>query len=267
MLKFISFGSGSDGNCYFLYTEKDGMLIDTGVGLRKLKNYFNDNKLSLGMVKRVLITHDHADHINSVGSFSKKYNVPVYTTQEVHAGILKNYSVVEKLSSEHTKYLVKGETCTLGDFTITPFKVPHDSSDNVGYKVECEGVIFCLMTDAGYVTDEMKQYISCANYLVIEANHDASMLRDGHYSQFLKERIAGEGGHLSNSDAAQALVENATQNLRHVWLCHLSNENNHPELARKTVETILKDNGIVVGADFMLDVLPRTKPTDIFELK
>ena len=266
MLKFISFGSGSDGNCYFLYTEKDGMLIDTGVGLRKLKNYFHDNHLSLEMVKRVLITHDHADHINSVGNFSNKYNVPIYTTQLVHNGILRNYSVSDKPKKENTKFLVKGETTTLGDFEITPFEVPHDSSDNVGYMVTCEGISFCLMTDAGYVTEEMKSYIKEANYLVIEANHDLSMLHDGHYSKYLKDRISGEGGHLSNNDAAQALVDNATEKLKHVWLCHLSNENNHPELARKTVESILRNSGIIAGVDFLLDVLPRTKPTGVFEL-
>ena len=267
MIKFISFGSGSDGNCYLLYTENDGMLIDTGVGLRKLRNYFNENKLSLSMVKRVLITHDHADHINSVGSFSNKYNVPIYTTQQVHDGINRNYSVSDKLKKENTKYLTKGETVQLGDFSVTPFEVPHDSSDNVGYKIVCGDVVFCLMTDAGYVTDEMKEYIKVANYLVIEANHDVSMLRDGHYSKYLKERISGQGGHLSNNDAAQALVENATECLHHVWLCHLSNENNHPELARKTIESVLRDHGIIVGVDFQLDVLPRTRPTVIFDLK
>lgn len=262
MLRFISLGSGSAGNCYFLYTDKDGMLIDVGIGLKALKNYFRDKNLSVDMVKRVLITHDHADHIKSVGSFSNKRNVPIFTTKEVHNGILRNYSVNDKPHAENRQFLEKGKTVSLGDFKVTPFGVPHDSTDNIGFCIEYGNIVFCLMTDAGYVTDEMKKYISKANYLVIEANHDPNMLRDGHYSDYLKARIAGPGGHLSNDDAAKALVENSSDNLRHVWLCHLSNDNNHPELARITVETVVKES----GKKFALDVLPRTKPTEVFEL-
>ena len=123
------------------------------------------------------------------------------------------------------------------------------------------------MTDVGHVTDEMKSFINEANYLVIEANHDEEMLLQGPYPQYLKNRIMGSEGHLSNKDCAKALAENATPALRHVWLCHLSEENNHPELARKTVEMILQSYGIIPGKDFMLDVLKRKTPTGIFELK
>jgi phosphoribosyl 1,2-cyclic phosphodiesterase len=112
----------------------------------------------------------------------------------------------------------------------------------------------------------MKQYIQRANYLVIEANHDEEMLFGGPYPQYLKDRVSSEIGHLSNKACAQALVENVTPNMKHVWLCHLSEENNHPELARKTVEMILRDAGIIPGKDFLLDVLRRKTPSDIYEL-
>ena len=161
----------------------------------------------------------------------------------------------------------KGKTLQLGDFTVTAFAVPHDSADNVGYFIEAEGTNFCLITDAGRVTDEMKQYISRARHLVIEANHDIEMVQGGPYPQFLKERILSGTGHLNNRDSAIAVAENMSEELQNVWLCHLSEENNHPELARKTVESVLRSYGIVAGADIRLEVLKRTTPTGPFELE
>ena len=211
-------------------------------------------------------TIDHADHIKCVGSFSKDYQVPVYATEKVHEGINKNYCVQQKVLPELKRFVEKGKTIRIGEFFVTPFPVPHDSSDNVGYMIEAEGVSFCIITDAGYVTDEMKPFISKANYLVIEANHDEEMVNNGPYPQFLKGRILSKTGHLSNRSCGLALVENMTEELRYVWLCHLSEENNHPELARKTVESILRDYGIIVGVDVKMEVLKRTTPSGVYEL-
>jgi phosphoribosyl 1,2-cyclic phosphodiesterase len=267
MMKFISFGSGSSGNCYLLTTPNDALLIDLGVGLRGLKKDFRNYGLSLSMVHHVLITHDHADHIKSVGSFSHDYKVPVYATREVHVGINRNYCITQKISSELARVIEKGKTYQIGDFSVSPFGVPHDSSDNVGYFIEAEGTNFCVMTDVGTVTDEMKEYIRRARHLVIEANHDEEMVASGPYPQFLKTRILSQTGHLSNRNCALALIENMTEDLRNVWLCHLSEENNHPELARKTVESLLRDYGIIAGVDIQLEVLKRNSPTGVFELE
>ncbi len=267
MLNFLSFGSGSSGNCYYLFTEQDGLIIDIGIGLRQLKKYFQDYGLDMGGVKHVLVTHDHADHVKSVGTFSQEHHLPVYATEMVHKGIDLNECVHKKIMPIDRHIVEKGRTFQLGDFTITAFEVPHDSHDNVGYCIDAEGVRFCLMTDVGHVTEEMKGYIGSADYLVIEANHDKEMLRNGNYPQFLKERVASDSGHLSNVDCATAIAENATPKLKQVWLCHLSHDNNHPELARKTVEMTLNSYGIVPGKDFLLEVLKRKSPTGIFELK
>ncbi len=266
MLRFISFGSGSSGNCYYLYTEKDSLLIDVGVGIRTLKKHFHSYGLLFENVKNILVTHDHADHVKSVGSLSGDYHIPVYTTRKVHDGIEHNFCVRKKICAEVAHVIEKGKTFNLGEFKITPFEVPHDSTDNVGYRVECEGVVFCLMTDVGHLTDEMLQYIGEANYLVIEANYDNEMLMQGPYPQYLKERISGPNGHLNNEECAKGIAEHATEKLKHVWLCHLSEENNHPELARKTIEQILRSYGIVAGKDFELDVLRRKIPSEIYKL-
>ena len=266
MLRFISFGSGSSGNCYFLFTESDGLMIDIGVGIRTLKKRFKDYGLSLSSVSHLLITHDHADHIKSVGSMSYEYKLPVYATEKVHQGIDRNYCVQRKIKPEMKRLVVHGETFRLGDFTITPFNVPHDASENTGFFIEAQGVTFCLITDAGCVTDEMKPYISRSEYLVIEANHDVEMLQGGPYPKYLKDRIMSNSGHLSNADCAKALAENMSERLKHIWLCHLSEENNHPELARKTIESILRQYGIVADKDFALEILKRNVPTGVFDL-
>lgn len=266
MLKFISFGSGSSGNCYYLSTDTDRLLIDAGVGIRTLKKALHENNIKLESISKVLVTHDHADHIKSVGVLGSDYGVDVYATSEVHKGIHRNYCVHKKVPGEHAKVLAQGETVRIGDFSVTPFKVPHDSSDNVGYRIEAEGVVFCLMTDAGHVTEEMKKYIGEANYLVLEANYDEVMLREGNYPQYLKERIAGPTGHLSNTECGEALANNATMELKHVWLCHLSEENNHPVLAQKTVEQVLRSYGLIAGKDFNVDVLKRKTASMMYEL-
>lgn len=266
MLHFISMGSGSSGNCYLLYTDSDALLIDAGIGVRALKKHLRDYGLSVSRINNILITHDHADHVKSVGSLSKDNQLRVYATRRVHAGISGNWCVKNKIAGSLAVVIEKNEEFTLGDFKITPFEVPHDSFDNVGYKIEAEGVTFCLMTDVGIVTDEMKPFISAADYLVIEANHDTEMLRNGNYPQHLQDRILGPRGHLSNRDCGIAIAENASPRLKHVWLCHLSDENNHPELAKKTVEQVLASYGILAGVDFQVDVLKRKVPTGVFDL-
>ena len=123
------------------------------------------------------------------------------------------------------------------------------------------------MTDVGHVTDEMQEYVAKANYLVLEANYDVDMLRDGNYPQHLKERIQSPTGHLSNKECGETIANYATSELRHVWLCHLSEENNHPVLAQKTVEQVLRSYGLIAGKDFAVDVLKRRLPSEIYELK
>lgn len=268
MFKFISFGSGSCGNCYYLFSENGGFLIDVGVGTRMLKKYFGDFGLKLqNGFEAILVTHDHADHIKSVGSLSKKFDIPVYATKIVHEGMDRNYSMKCKLPHSHRRYIEKGEVFEIGDFKIKAIGVPHDSSDNVGYFVEKDGVSFCLLTDVGHITDEMKFIINNVDYLVIEANYDMQMLENGPYPRYLKDRIQCGTGHLGNDICARTLAEFHGERLKHVWLCHLSEENNCPELARKSVEQALFNVGVNIGSELQLDVLKRKQPTGIFSLE
>ena len=267
MLKFFCLGSGSSGNCYFLFTDDFGILIDAGIGIRNIKKYFRAYGLSLDQINAVLVTHDHADHIKAIGNLAKDYDLPVYATAEVHEGMNRNYCMTTKLDPVHTRYIVKEQSFRLGQFEITPFEVPHDSTDNVGFSITCGQVNFCLITDVGHISENIPPYIRKANYLVLEANHDEDMLMMGPYPAYLKGRIKSGVGHLSNKAAAEVLVQNATEDLRHLWLCHVSEENNHPELVRKTIDTTLSQYGIIVGKDFQMDVLKRRIPSEIYFLE
>ena len=150
---------------------------------------------------------------------------------------------------------------------IESFEVPHVGTDNVGYCNEIDGKVFSFLTDLGEITPTAAHYICKANYLILEANYDDEMLRMGTYPQYLKERITGRTGHMSNFDTAEFLAENFTEHLQYIWLCHLSKDNNHPELAYKTVEWKLREKGIIVGKDVQLCALKRTTPSELYEFE
>ena len=266
-MKFISLGSGSSGNCYLLQSGETSILLDAGISIRSLKKHLKELDISLeNDVAAVFVTHDHADHIKAVGSIACECGKTIYATRLVHEGIACNRCLKIDVPANRKAFIEKGETLELGNFRITSFDVPHDSRDCVGYVVEADGVRFCLITDVGHVTDTIREQVGLANYLVLESNHDINMLLMGKYSPYLKERISSDQGHLNNEQAATLLAEYATPQLRHVWLCHLSEENNHPVLARKTAEAVLRQHGIIPGVDFDLDVLKRKSPSEFYSL-
>ena len=266
-IRFLSLASGSSGNCYYLGVDTYGILIDAGIGVRTIKKHLKEYGLALERVHAVLVTHDHADHIKAVGVLGEKYGIPIYSTPEIHVGINKNYCMTEKLSSASVRFIHKGEPLVLDDFRITAFEVPHDGTDNVGYCIEVCGKVFSFLTDLGGITPIAAEYICKTNYLVIEANYDEEMLKMGPYPQHLKERISGANGHMCNKDTAAFLAENMHEGLKNIWLCHLSKDNNHPELAYKTVEYILRSKGICVGKDVQLAALKRNTPSEFLEIE
>lgn len=265
-IKFLSLASGSSGNCYYLGTDTYGILIDAGIGIRSIKKILKEYGLVFEQIQAVFVTHDHADHIKAVGTLGEKYGIPIYATPETHKGINKSYCMTEKLSTS-VRYIHKEEPIQLKDFKITAFEVPHDGTDNVGYCIEINEHTFSFLTDMGCITPTAAQYICKSNHLIIEANYDEEMLKMGPYPQYLKERITGNFGHMCNKDTAEFIAENFNDNLKHIWLCHLSKDNNHPELAYKTVEFILRSKGILVGKDVQLAALKRNTPSEhhVFE--
>jgi phosphoribosyl 1,2-cyclic phosphodiesterase len=262
-LKFLSLGSGSSGNCYFLGTDEYGMLIDAGVGIRTIKKVLKDNDIDFHKILAVFITHDHTDHIRTVSCLGEKYGIPVYATQAMHEGIRNNRYAGGQLSASR-RYIEKDIALEWRDFTLTAFEVPHDGTDNVGYYIQYKEHRFVFATDMGHITDNVAKYLRLSNHLIIEANYDEEMLRQSKYPYHLKQRIAGHAGHLSNRETAEFLAQNFNLDIKNIWLCHLSNDNNHPELACKTVETALSKSGIQVGKDVNLTALKRTSPSEVF---
>ena len=266
-IKFLSLASGSSGNCYYLTDGKTSILIDGGVGIRTVKKIFKEYSIDINEVKAVFVTHDHADHIKAVGHLAGKHNLPIYTTKEIHEGIQKSYCMTEKLSEQHKRFINKGEVVKVDSLEITCFAVPHDSTDNVGYCIKIGGKYFTLITDIGRITPTITQYVQNSDYLVMEANYDMTMLANGPYPTHLKERIASGNGHLCNKELARFIADNYTSRLKNLWLCHLSKDNNHPELAMKTVESALNEKKIAVGKDINVVALRRTSPTGIFNIE
>lgn len=262
---FRCFASGSSGNCYYLGTLERGILIDAGISARLIQKYLRSMGLDFENIMGVLVTHDHADHIRAVGTLGERVHLPIYATQLIHEGIDRNYGVREKLKTSR-RYFEKEQEWTLFDLTINTFTINHDSTECVGYVIDYNGQRFMIATDCGEPNEQMEAYIRTANHLVIEANHDEHMLLNGPYPTYLKERILSPRGHQSNVTCGELIARNYHEGLRNIWLCHLSLENNDPQVAYNTVADRLRDAGIVPGEDVYLKALERTTPSRIYRL-
>ena len=264
-VKFISLASGSSGNCYYIGTETYGILIDAGIAARSIKKLLKDAGIGMEMIRAVFVTHDHADHIKAVGGLGEKLNIPIYATARIHEGINRSYCVTEKLHSS-VRHLEKQQPLQLQDFLIESFEVPHDGTDNVGYCIKIGDKTFLFLTDLGEITPIAAGYIEQADYLIIEANYDEEMLQRGPYPAYLKARIASSTGHLSNRQAATLLDQHFPSRLRHLWLCHLSRENNCPKQAEECITAILRQHLPPHEMPVMVEALQRTSPSPLYEL-
>lgn len=270
-VKFMSLSSGSSGNCYYLEAGRKAILIDAGIPVRTIQKNLRENGLSFDKIMGLLITHDHTDHIRSAGSIGEFYHIPVYATKAVHGGMERNYGMSKKLTSASRRNIERDVEVQLPGtfFKVTPFMVPHDSTDNVGYYIEVgeEGetpVRFCLVTDCGYITNDIKEYLKKADHIVVESNHDIDMLMHGPYPQYLKQRVRGEGGHLSNMECAELIHDIYHKSLKHLFLCHLSHENNTPDIAYRSAEDALRKEGVIIGEEVVLSVLMRNSTSLVY---
>lgn len=259
-LTFYSLSSGSSGNCYYLGTSTYGILIDAGIATRSIIKRLKEIHVPLSQIRAIMVTHDHSDHIRSVATLGEKYFIPVYATASTHSGIDRNRCTTEKLGISR-RYLEKEQTLRIEDLHITPFAVDHDATDSVGYYVQYGDISICFATDLGHINEIAKSYLTRSNYLILEANYDEVMLAHGPYPAHLQYRIASDKGHLSNRVTANFLCDYYNENMKRVFLCHLSQDNNHPELALKTVKTLLEANSIDTEEQLKIEALKRTSPS------
>lgn len=278
MLRFLSLSSGSAGNSYFLSDGNSGLLIDTGVSVLRMKRTMKAHGLSLDSFQAILLTHNHMDHVRHLCAYSKRLPKPVYATEVLHKAIAA-HPMLKDFNAACKRYLPENEPYRLildpaaSEETqplVTHFIVPHDASQTVGFFIEWAGSKFFLMTDAGRVTDEALEYASKADSVVFESNYDPQMLIAGPYPHELKMRICQGNGHLSNDECAEAVKRFWHPGLRNIFLCHLSENNNTPELAFKAVSEVLRSipagGGLSAKEVTNLQVLPRTSPSVMFTL-
>lgn len=275
-LHFISFGSGSSGNSCYIGTRHGGIVIDAGIRADIIEETLNRHGVNMRHVKGLLLTHDHSDHIRfSYNLLRNNRHLSVFCTPRVLNGLLRRHNISKRIKEYHTP-IFKEIPFKIAGMEITAFEVPHDGSDNMGFSIEYGTNKFVLATDLGTVAERARHYMSQANYLVIESNYDADMLRYGRYPEYLKSRIRASNGHLDNRDTAEFLCSIVNPRLKYVFLCHLSQDNNTPEKALSTIREALRAKGISIGngeetledkkCDLQLLALPRFDATRWFVL-
>lgn len=236
-MQLWSIASGSSGNAYLLRSEGTTVLVEAGIPASRIKSFLKSLGLSPYDLDGILLTHDHSDHIRSARQLSDSYRVPVFAT----AGTLGHASLRD---AAHARPLVDGIRVQIGDVHVLPFAVPHDAYEPVGFKIAGHAATMTVTTDLGHVPTEVQRQFRDNDLLILEANHDVQMLQDGPYPHFLKRRVLGQHGHISNLAAAQALAACRDRVPPEVWLAHLSPTNNRPDMAQDAVSGHLATVGL-----------------------
>lgn len=242
-LRFISFGSGSSGNCAYIGTPSGGVLIDAGVDVNYVHAILDANAIDPMAIQGIILTHDHGDHVRYAYAFLRRHrHWRLFATPKTLNGILRRHNVSRRISDYHQP-IYKEFPFSAGPLLITAFETSHDGTDNAGFFIEGAGTTFAITTDTGVITERADHYMRLARHIVLESNYDSEMLRNGPYPQYLKARIVSERGHLDNAVAAEYLRTSFRPELATVLLCHLSHENNMPELALAAAREALVSAG------------------------
>lgn len=232
MFNFCSLYSGSSGNCLFIQTSNTKILIDAGESSKKISNALSSINIDPNNIDAILITHEHSDHVKGLGTFSKKYNIPVYANSKTWDAMSEQSS---KISDKNIKKFTIEENFEIGDLKIHPFKIPHDAANPCGFNIFYNNQKLSIATDIGHMTSSIARKLEDSSFILLESNYDPQILKCSSYPYTLKQRIAGPNGHLPNIDAGKTISYLMNSGLKEVMLGHLSKENNFPELAYQTV--------------------------------
>lgn len=253
-LDFCPLASGSSGNSIYLGTDDTKILIDAGLSGKKINENLCKKGIDCKNIDAIFVTHEHKDHIKGVGILSRRYDIPVYATPGTWDGMKDE---IGEIMPHNIKYVYAEENCIINDICIKPFLIPHDANEPVAYNIFVDNKKATVATDLGHITKPILEKLTDSNILLLEANHDTRMLKEGPYPYYLKERILGKFGHISNVIAGKVLREIFNSKLTYVYLGHLSEQNNVPKLAFDTVKSILEKEGIIIGRDINIEMASR----------
>ena len=262
-MRLCSIASGSSGNCIYVGSDCAHVLIDIGISGKRMEAGLNSLDLTGRDIDGVLITHEHSDHIKGLGVIARKYGIPIYTTGGTADALLRS-GTMGKIPEGIFHEIREDEPFFIKDLKINPFTIPHDAAQPVGYRLECGEHSVGIATDLGKYNDYIIENLQNLDALLLEANHDIRMLQVGRYPYYLKQRIMGDRGHLSNENAGRLLCRLLHDHLKAVFLGHLSKENNYEELAYETVRLeITQGETPYQAGDFSIAVAGRDRMSEI----
>lgn len=262
-LRFSVLASGSTGNAFYIGTEKENILVDAGLSGKQIDRLLTEATIDPSSLSKILVTHEHSDHIKGLGIVARKYQLPIYANEKTWKAMEGSLG---KISLDQKFMFNMEETKVFGDIDVTSFGVSHDAAEPMFYTFHHNGRKVALVTDLGYVSERIKKTVENADALIFEANHDVSMLQMGRYPWNVKRRILGDTGHVSNDDCALALTDIIGDNTKRIYLAHLSKDNNMKELARMSVENHLTEQGFSIGNQIEIHDTDPSTPTSLYEV-
>lgn len=262
MLKFCSLYSGSSGNSLFVQSNNTKILIDCGTSAKKIETALDNIDIDITDIDAILVTHEHSDHIQGLGTISKKHDIPVFANFETWEAMANQKN---KIASNNIKTFENNTEFHIGNLQIMPFSTPHDAVNPCGFSICCSTKKISIATDLGHMDENIFSNIKDSKFMLLEANYEPEILKVSSYPYSLKQRIAGPHGHLSNIDAGKTISSLFEKELKEVMLGHLSKENNFPEMAYKTVTEELIHNNIDTN-DIRISVASRFNPSKIISI-
>ena len=257
MFNFCSLYSGSSGNSLLVESENTKLLIDAGVSSKKIETALTNLNVDPSTINGILITHEHSDHVQGLGTFAKKFDLPVYVNQKTLDAMPKQK---EKISEKNIKNIRIEEKFEIGDMQIKPFAIPHDAANPCGFNIFKDNKKISIATDIGHMTNGILKNLEDSIFVLLESNYDPEVLKFSRYPYILKSRIAGPNGHLPNETAGKTIAHLLQSGLKQAMLGHLSKESNFPELAYKTVVDEIISNSNYNENSLKLSVASRDIP-------
>ncbi len=259
-MRMCSIASGSSGNCIYAGSEHTHIIVDAGISAKRIEEGLNRMELTSSELSGIVITHEHSDHIKSLGVLARRYHLPMYATMETICAI-QSMASLGSYDFELFHEIRPKQRFMIGDMSLLPLPVSHDAANPVCYRIEHEQSAMAVVTDLGCYDEELISELKELDVLLLESNHDVKMLEAGRYSYPLKRRILGKKGHLSNESAGRLLEKLLHDGLKTIFLGHLSKENNLAELAYEAVRLeITMGKSPYRGDDFKIITARRDMP-------